>query len=133
VAESDRATGSTLQVPPEPTFAERLRVMSRHLDLMIEVFGEEKGCRMFRKVAPWHARRFGPANVFNKQVVHVSSRAAFQSVLENYLQWRRQFLDDDGELLPRFQPAPMVASFMQEPDAVTQPNIHVPRGPVEMW
>src|SRR5450755_1704596 len=34
VAESDRATGSTLQIPPEPTFTERVRVMCRHLDLM---------------------------------------------------------------------------------------------------
>src|SRR5262249_34466942 len=41
-------------LPPEPAFAERIRVMRRHLDLMIEVFGEELGCRMFRKVAPWY-------------------------------------------------------------------------------
>jgi len=37
---------------PEPGFAERIGVMCRHLDLMIEIFGEEHGCRMFRKVAP---------------------------------------------------------------------------------
>ncbi len=30
-------------LPPEPSFAERVRVMCRHLDLMIEVFGEEHG------------------------------------------------------------------------------------------
>src|ERR1019366_3199001 len=41
-------------LPPEPSFAERVRVMHRHLDLMIEVFGKELGCRMFRKVAPWY-------------------------------------------------------------------------------
>src|SRR5687768_14628772 len=49
-------------LPPEPSFDERIRVMCRHLDLMIEVFGEEHGCRMFRKVAPWYSKRFGPAN-----------------------------------------------------------------------
>ena len=63
------ATGELL---PEPKFAERVRVMSRHLDLMVEVFGEEHGCRMFRKVAPWYAKRFGPANEFNKKVVAIS-------------------------------------------------------------
>ena len=42
-------------LPPEPHFEERVRVMRRHLDLMIEVFGEDHGCRMFRKVAPWYA------------------------------------------------------------------------------
>ncbi len=51
----------TGQLPPEPEFEERVRVMRRHLELMVEVFGEEHGCRMFRKVGPWHAKRFGPA------------------------------------------------------------------------
>src|SRR5688572_893227 len=34
----------------EPTFDERVQVMCRHLDRMIEVFGEKHGCQMFRKV-----------------------------------------------------------------------------------
>src|ERR1700723_3843948 len=91
-------------LPPEPAFAERIRVMHRHLDLMIEVFGEELGCRMFRKVAPWYAKRFGPSHEFNKKVVQVSSRMQFDSILEDYLRWRTQFLDENGELLARFQP-----------------------------
>lgn len=119
--------------PPEPSFAERVRVMCRHLDLMIEVFGEELGCRMFRKVAPWHAKRFGPANVFNKRVVHVSTRTEFHEVLNAYQNWRKQFLDDRGELLPRFAPPEMVASFMREPEAATRSQIPVPKGPVEVW
>ena len=64
-------------LPDEPSFAERLRVLGRHLDRMIEVFGEPHGCRMFRKVAPWYAKRFGPAHPFNKRVVLMSSRAEF--------------------------------------------------------
>src|SRR5204862_8106130 len=39
----------TDELPAEPPFTERVRVMCRHLDLMVEVFGEEHGCRMFRK------------------------------------------------------------------------------------
>ena len=65
-------------LPPEPGFAERIRVLCRHLDLMIEVFGEEPGCRMFRKIAPWYARRFGPSHEFNQQIVHLTNRAQFQ-------------------------------------------------------
>ena len=133
VAESDRATGSTLQPPPEPKFSERVRVMCRHLDLMIEVFGEELGCTMFRKVAPWYSKRFGPASEFNKRVVLISTRAEFHDALENYLRWREQFLDGDRELKPKFQPAPMVASFMQEPGVAQRENIPVPKGPVEVW
>jgi nifR3 family TIM-barrel protein len=126
---------SGLDAPPaEPSFIERVRVMCRHMDLMIEVFGEEHGCRMFRKVAPWYAKRFGPCHVFNKRVVKISSRAEFQEVLENYIRWRQQFLDDKGELLPRFQLPPMVASFMRDEPAVAQrESIPVPKGPVEVW
>jgi tRNA-dihydrouridine synthase B len=124
------ATGELL---PEPSFAERVRVLCRHLDLMVEVFGEELGCRMFRKVAPWYAKRFGPANEFNKRVVHVSTRAEFDEVLANYQRWRLQFLDDRGELLPRFAPPEMVASFMRDPASTTRSQIPVPKGPVEVW
>jgi tRNA-dihydrouridine synthase len=120
-------------LPPEPSFEERVRVMRRHLDLMIEVFGEELACRMFRKVAPWYAKRFGPCHEFNKKVVLVATRAQFDEVLGNYIRWRSQFLDDRGQLQPRFQPAPMVASFMREPALDGAGHIPVPKGPVEVW
>jgi tRNA-dihydrouridine synthase B len=125
----------TGELMPEPSFTERVRVMCRHLDLMVEVFGEELGCRMFRKVAPWYAKRFGPANVFNKRVVQVATRAEFLAVLADYIRWRQQFLDERGELLPRFQLPPLVVSFMQidVPAAARRENIPVPRGPVEVW
>jgi len=128
----DSGTGRNL--PLEPTFAERVRVMCRHLDLMIEVFGEPLGCRMFRKVAPWYAKRFGPGHEFNKRAVQISTRSEFRDVLENYIRWRQQFLDANGELLPRFRPPPMVASFMRdEPAAAQHQQIPVPKGPVEAW
>lgn len=117
----------------EPSFEERVRVMCRHLDLMLEVFGEEHGCRMFRKVAPWYAKRFGPSSVFNKRVVLVSSRAEFHEILQDYFRWREQFLDESGELQARYRPGPMVASFMQEPAVAARESIPVPKGPVEVW
>ena len=123
----------TGELPPEPEFDERLRVMCRHLDLMVEVFGEELGCRMFRKVAPWYSKRFGPASEFNKKVVTLSSRAEFDAILENYHQWRLQFLDENGGLKPNYRPAPMLASFMHEPAAAQRGEIPVPKGPVEVW
>ena len=127
-----QATG---QLPPEPIFSERVRVMRRHLDLMVEIFGEDLGCRMFRKVAPWYAKRFGPSHEFNKKIVQVATKAQFNEILENYIRWRQQFLDDTGELLPRFRQPPMVASFMQEqqPASTQRENIPVPKGPVEVW
>jgi nifR3 family TIM-barrel protein len=125
----------TGELPVEPDFDERVRVMCRHFDLMMEIFGEELGCRMFRKVAPWYAKRFGPANEFNKRVVTVSTRSEFHAVLENYRLWRRQFLGEDGQLKPGYRPAPMQASFMleAEPEAAGRASIPVPKGPVEVW
>lgn len=123
----------TGELPPEPAFDERVRVMCRHLDLMVEIFGESLGCRMFRKVAPWYSKRFGPVNEFNKKVVLVSTRAEFLEILENYRRWRQQFLDENGQLKPTYRPPPMVASFMQEPAVTERQHIPVPKGPVEVW
>ena len=127
---ASQATGATLI--PEPSFPERVRVMCRHFELMLEVFGEDLGCRMFRKVAPQYARRFGPASEFNKPIVLVSSRAQFYDILEKYRAWRQQFVDENGDLKPRYQQPPMVASFMtDEPEGAK--TIAVPKGPVEVW
>jgi len=120
-------------LPAEPDFEERLRVMTRHLERMVEVFGEAHGCRMFRKVAPWYARRFGPCSEFNKRVVLISSRADFDAVVEHYRRWRGQFLDTDGQLKPRFRPRPLRSSFEDGAPAPCDGTISVPRGPVERW
>lgn len=120
----------------EPSFDERIKIMCRHLDRMVEVFGENRGCVMFRKVAPWYAKRFGPAKMFVKGVVKVSTRAEFSELLGSYLEWRKQFLDDDGKLQSRYEMNPMVASFMDNNDesaVAKRKEIPVPKGPVEVW
>jgi nifR3 family TIM-barrel protein len=122
---------STGELLPEPGFDERVSVMSRHLDLMVEVFGEPHGCRMFRKVAPWYARRFGPAAEFKRRVVRLESRAEFDEILAAYRAWRAPFLDSTGALLPRFQPLPMPTTLGAE--SAAGERIAVPRGPVERW
>lgn len=123
---------ATRELFTEPPIEDRIRLMRRHLELMIEVFGETHGCRIFRKVAPWHAKRFGPANVFNKGVVQICSQADFEKIVQQFMEWRRQFLDEDGNLKPKFRPAPPRASFMPGEPPDTQ-RIPVPRGPVETW
>jgi tRNA-dihydrouridine synthase B len=123
----------TLELLPDPTFEERVQVMSRHFDLMIEVFGEELGCRMFRKVAPWYARSFGPAVEFRRRVVALRSRADFEMILKEYRTWRAQFCNEQGELLPKFHPQKLEASFLRAPADRPNATIPVPRGPVERW
>ena len=121
------------ELPPEPSFDERLRVMSRHLDRMVEVFGEEHGCRMFRKVGPWYARRFGPSSFFNRAIVTLSSRAQFLELVQRYISWRQQFMDESGQLRAAFRPTPLAASLGGESAVGTDDPIRVPAGPVEVW
>ena len=130
-------TGELLAEPP---FSERVRVMSRHLDLMIEVFGEGLGCTMFRKVGPWYAKRFGPASFFNKGIVRISTRVDYDTLLAAYISWRAQFLDESGQLLPKFAPRPHALNFRDDesqpddvPAVARREFIPVPAGPNELW
>ncbi len=132
---------------PEAKFEERLHVMRRHLDLMIEIFGERQGCTMFRKIGPWYARCFGPASQFNKAIVQLSSKKHFEQILEEYIHWRSQFLDSRGELLPRYKPRNFQDTLIEKspsqiaensfedpiPAVASRKAIPVPRGPVEVW
>lgn len=123
----------TGQKPPEPTFDERVRIMGRHLDRMVDAYGEARGCRMFRKVAPWYARRFGPASEFKKRVARFSTRTEFDELLADYRRWRLPFLDDRGELLPRYQAAPLRSSFLEPSAEAAAGAVAVPQGPVGLW
>ncbi|MDD3179008.1 MAG: tRNA dihydrouridine synthase DusB [Opitutaceae bacterium] len=124
------ATGA---LSAEPCYSERVRVMRRHLDLMIEIFGEGRGCRQFRKAAAWHAKRLGPAKEFKRKVVALRTRDEFEELLAAHALWRRPFCDEHGELLPKYRPVPLVASFLGAQAGGHGPGIPVPKGPVEEW
>ncbi|MBL9202843.1 MAG: tRNA dihydrouridine synthase DusB [Opitutaceae bacterium] len=126
----------TGELLPEPDFTERLRVLRRHFERYVEFYGETQGAKLFRRVAPWYAKRFGPAKPFKRAILAITSRADFEAAIAEYLAWRAQFCDARGELLEKYQPAPMVASFMREPgDAAIHERdaIPVPKGPVDTW
>jgi nifR3 family TIM-barrel protein len=113
---------ATGELPAEPTFDQRVAVMARHLDRMVEVFGENVGCRMFRKVAIEYARRFGPTAEFNRRIVRLATRAELDEIVAHYRQWRARFVDADGELLPPYRPR-----------VVESASVAVPAGPNEQW
>ena len=130
-----RATAHYLEtgkLMAEPDFEERVRVMSRHLDRNIDFFGEERGCVLFRKVIPWYARRFGPSSEFKKAAVRISKRADYEKALGEYRVWRKQFLDEKGELLEKFAPSKLEAVFAGD-GPLERSEIPVPKGPVENW
>jgi len=125
---------ATGQLAPEPDFHERLRVLRRHFERYVQFYGEEHGARLFRRVAPWYAKRFGPSKPFKQRITKINSAADFEAAIAEYVAWRAQFCDERGELLPRFAPAPMVASFMRDDaDPAERTAIPVPKGPVDVW
>src|SRR3954470_6629765 len=71
----------TGELLPEPDFAERLRVLRRHFERYCDFYGEEHGTRLFRKVAPWYAKRFGPAKPFKRSILAITSRADFEAAV----------------------------------------------------
>jgi tRNA-dihydrouridine synthase B len=125
----------TGELLPEPDFPERVRVMRRHFERYVEFYGEADGAKHFRRVAPWYARRFGPAKPFKRAVIRINSRADFEAAIAEYLAWRIQFCDDHGELKPQYRPDPLVASFMREDNEpeLERDAIPVPKGPVDVW
>jgi tRNA-dihydrouridine synthase B len=127
---------ATGEIPPEPDLTERIRVMRRHFERYCDFYGEEHGARLFRKVAPWYAKRFGPAKPFKQSMLTILSRANFEAAVAEFLSWRSQFCDERGELLEKFRPQPMVASFMRGPAEAAvfeRTSIPVPKGPIEVW
>jgi tRNA-dihydrouridine synthase B len=118
---------ATGELPPEPDFEEHITVMKRHLDLMVEIFGERQGCRMFRKVALQYSRSLGPTKEFHKLVVRLSTRAEFDEIVAAYRAWRVQFLDENQQLLPQYEPRPLGLA-VEAADTVK-----VPLGPNELW
>ncbi len=123
-------------LPTEAGYADRVHVMRRHLELMIEVFGEDHGCRLFRKPASWYAKRFGPAKEFKRGITQFRTRAEFEAILVSYEKWRAPFLGTDGKLRPQYRPDPLVASFMLDPDdpaVLRRDAIPVPKGPIDVW
>ncbi len=125
---------TTGQLEPEPDISERLRVLRLHFERYCGFYGEERGSRLFRKVAPWYARRFGPAKPFKQRMLTIASRADFDAALADYLAWRSRFCDSAGELLPKYRPAPLRASFLGPESGEPEPAaIRVPDGPVELW
>ncbi|MGB9602668.1 MAG: tRNA dihydrouridine synthase DusB [Limisphaerales bacterium] len=118
-------------IPSEPKFEEKIRLMCDHFELMIEIFGEEQGCRMFRKVIPMYARGLGPAKEFVKRIVLISNKSQFYEALQFYLEWRKKFLDENGELKPQYMPLIPQASFLT--DSKDNSELKVPTGPIEFW
>jgi hypothetical protein len=72
---------------------------------------------------------------FRRAVFSMRTRADFDALMAGYREWRRQFLDERGDLLPRYAPEPQCSSLL-EPDGAARNEgeaIAVPKGPIAIW
>ncbi len=73
-------------MPSEPSVQERFRVFAKHLDYLIEDFGEHKGTLIFRKHAAWYLKGFAHISRFRKRLFSLSTPSEFyRLVMELYL------------------------------------------------
>jgi nifR3 family TIM-barrel protein len=98
---------------PFPTWAQRLRFMERHFQLLVETRGERFGCLSFRKVANWYCRVLKPGRDVQQTLIRIESVAVFDAVVEG-LRQRREAADE-------------------RPWTGSDAGIRVPSGPNERW
>ena len=73
---ADEFAGRPLQAPP--TLGEVTDLMRRHAELLVELFGEDQGCRDFRKHVSWYLAGFPVGGPRRREMAMVSTLAELE-------------------------------------------------------
>ncbi|MDQ4084533.1 MAG: tRNA dihydrouridine synthase DusB [Actinomycetota bacterium] len=65
-----------------PTLGEVAGVMRRHCELLVELMGEERGCKEFRKHVAWYLKGFRVGGEVRRQLGVVSTPAELDALLD---------------------------------------------------
>ncbi len=68
-------------IPADPRLGSVMSVMRRHVELLVELFGPDKGPRDFRKHVAWYLKGFRVAHHIRVGLANVSSLAELDSLL----------------------------------------------------
>jgi tRNA-dihydrouridine synthase len=96
---------------PEPTFSERVDVMERHYQRLLERRGEHYACLQFRKTLKWYSHFIRPPKALYLKLINLSSSAVFESTLE--------------EIRTHGPVSALPGHF--------DPRVPVPSGPIDKW
>jgi len=69
-------------VVPDPTVAQVCTVLRRHAGLLVEAFGEHKGCQEIRKHIAWYFKGYAVRQHLRLELAHVSTLAELDELLE---------------------------------------------------
>jgi nifR3 family TIM-barrel protein len=67
---------------PDPTVAQVCAVLRRHAGLLVETFGEHKGCQEIRKHIAWYFKGYAVRQHLRLELAHVSTLAELDDLLE---------------------------------------------------
>lgn len=67
-----------------PTVAERRALLARHFDLILDLYGEERGVRVMRKYAFFYCNGLPGVRRFRGEFCRIGSRADFQRVVDDF-------------------------------------------------
>ena len=67
---------------PDPTVAQVCTVLRRHAGLLVETFGEHKGCQEIRKHIAWYFKGYAVRQHLRLELAHVSTLAELDDLLE---------------------------------------------------
>jgi tRNA-dihydrouridine synthase B len=82
----------TGQIEPEPSPADKCRIMLRHLDLLLEHLGERLAVLCLSQRVSWYGKTMGHIKPLKESLRLATSAAAMQTTLE---EWRDRFLDSE--------------------------------------
>lgn len=96
---------------PEPSFEERVDLMSRHFHGLVDCRGERLACLQFRKIIKWYSHLIRPPKVLYHRLINLSTVALF---------------DETVASIRQAGPAsPLPGHF--------EPKVPVPAGPIDKW
>ena len=83
-------------VGPEPSLAEKIRVIGRHLELAVELLGEDRAVRTLRQRISWYGKTMGHVKPFKEAVRTAQTSTEMAHAVEQALEhcdrgraWRR--------------------------------------------
>ncbi|MCP4594289.1 MAG: tRNA dihydrouridine synthase DusB [bacterium] len=80
----------TGQIPPPPSLEERVALMMRHFERLLEDVGERRACHVMRQRIGWYAKTLGPCRALKEQMRRVRTETELRGYIAEFL--------DDGML-----------------------------------
>jgi nifR3 family TIM-barrel protein len=100
---------TTGTIPAEPTVEEKCRMIRQHFQNILHFRnstgeGEKFAILELRKRISWYARTMAPCRMLKDPMREFSSTAEFESIIDNFLDWRKRY--DEDVAAGRIRPIP---------------------------